>query len=127
MKRGGELKRSLHKLELGYLLPVAFIAAYADFKWGTVLGYTFAAIYTVALACLLLIQKRDIAVIRGNIISMILSIILCIIFINGQNNGYFKPFGPTGFMVFLTVVFTILQFVIGKIVARVRWNNDQTT
>lgn len=91
------------------------------------LGYAFVAVYTTVLACFLLIQKRDIAVMRGNIISMILSIILCTIFINGQNDGYFKPFGPAGFMGFLTVIFTILQFVIGKMVARVRRNNDQTT
>jgi len=32
LKRDGELKSRLNKLEVGYLLPVAFIAAYADFR-----------------------------------------------------------------------------------------------
>ncbi|TDM02541.1 hypothetical protein ERX37_00140 [Macrococcus hajekii] len=85
---------------------------------GSVFGYIFALIFTTTIACLLCNEKRDSAVLRGNIISMIVSIILPLIMIqSGPDGTFFKPFG---FVVFLTVVLTILQFVVGKVMVGIK-------
>ncbi|GGB01798.1 hypothetical protein GCM10007190_07230 [Macrococcus hajekii] len=49
---------------------------------------------------------------------MIVSIILPLIMIqSGPDGTFFKPFG---FVVFLTVVLTILQFVVGKVMVGIK-------
>lgn len=98
-------------LLIGYCVPYAFLAMYADAALGTMAGYA-GMIAGLALMTWVVIRMRGMAVcIVGNIISFLASLAVSGFVEMERWRWYFKPFGPEMLLCALSVVMFVVQLV----------------
>ncbi len=105
-------------LLLGYCIPFAFLGMYGDVSYYTMWLYAL-LIAGMGLLCWGCIKfKNLLALVLGNILSAVVSIICVRAFIPSDLEWYFKPLTSSSTAILLSAAAFIIQFIIWKAAAK---------
>ncbi|TAN65025.1 hypothetical protein WS9_013020 [Paraclostridium sordellii 8483] len=101
---------------LVYGTPFVFISMYLDYTQRSMLGYLFMVSSYIFLSCIPKLNNNKYIFFLGNLISFLLSFLLSNKITSGGWGGYFKPFYPSDFVIFITILSILLQLFLKNLV-----------
>ena len=100
-------------LWLGYCVPYAFLALYGDAVFGSVWGYVL--LLGAAVVYSRLVRETSGRLFWwGNALSAVVSILCTWLVCGSRMNYYFKPFGAAGWVMVLSAVSLVIQWLVRK-------------
>lgn len=101
-------------LLLGYCIPFAFLALYGDVSYDTMWLYVL-LIAGMGLLCWGCIKFKNLpALVLGNILSVLVSVLCVRAFIPADLEWYFKPLTSNSTAILISIVAFLIQFIIWK-------------
>lgn len=98
-----------------YGTPFVFISMYLDYTQRSMLGYLLMISAYIFLSCIHRFNNNKFIIFLGNIISFALSYSLA----NRVTSGrYFKPFWPSDFVIFVTILSILIQIFLKNLVKK---------
>ncbi len=117
LERGVRMKNKAGQTVLllfGYCIPFAFLGIYGDVSYDTMWLYALLAA-GMGLLCLTCIKfKNPIALVLGNIISGIVSVLCAHAFISAELEWYFKPLTARKTVILISLGAFLIQFMLWK-------------
>lgn len=102
-----------------YATPFVFISMYLDYTQRSMLGYLIMILAYIFLSCIHKLNNNKYIIFLGNFISFLLSYLLANRVTSGGWGGYFKPFGPSDFVIFITILSILLQLFFKNLVNKI--------
>ncbi|GAA0865732.1 hypothetical protein [Paraclostridium tenue] len=101
-----------------YGTPFVFISMYLDYTQRSMLGYFVMISAYIFLSCIHKLNNNKYIIFLGNFISFLLSFLLSNKITSGGWGGYFKPFCPSDFVIFITILSILLQLFLKNLVSK---------
>lgn len=101
-----------------YGTPFVFISMYLDYTQRSMLGYLLMISAYIFLSCIHRFNNNKFIIFLGNIISFALSYSLANRVTSGGWGGYFKPFLPSDFVIFVTILSILIQIFLKNLVKK---------
>lgn len=101
-----------------YGTPFVFISMYLDYTQRSMLGYLLMISAYIFLSCIHRFNNNKFIIFLGNIISFALSYSLANRVTSGGWGGYFKPFWPSDFVIFVTILSILIQIFLKNLVKK---------